>query len=187
MSKKRSTSPAERRKIAAFQDQFTRFFSLGGEARIQLALDILWHVALKWNEDDIVSYPKNMPSFDEFLTNLASKLHEIRWDRTNVKPSPAPTLQMFRDREQKHQFAKDWGLNLFHAQFPFYEFRKNPRIRCGDEQSMSHLIPDSGTLCHDCGCAIGEYHVSNCDAEECPDCRLQLLGCDCPDDQLYLR
>lgn len=50
------------------------------------------------------------------------------------------------------------------------------RIKYGDETE------DFGAEDHACGdCAVikGQYHVQNCDIEECPNCNGQLLSCDC--------
>jgi len=33
--------------------------------------------------------------------------------------------------------------------------------------------------CPDCRVIKGEYHVPQCDGEECPSCHGQLLTCDC--------
>ncbi len=70
---------AHERNVRKLKENFGRFFSLRPEAKIQLALDILWHVSNEWNEDAIVSYPKRMPSFDEWLANLSHRLHQIEW------------------------------------------------------------------------------------------------------------
>jgi hypothetical protein len=51
-----------------------------------------------------------------------------------------------------------------------------PRIRYGEEQD------DWGAdqqACHDCAVIKGEFHVPDCDAEECPSCSGQLLSCEC--------
>ena len=92
------------------------------------------------------------------------------------------TLSQFRTRQRICHFVRGWGKKLYDAQkFTHYPNCKNPRIRCGEEttEGMAHLIPDHGALCHDCGAAVGEYHVPGCDAEECPGCHGQALGCDC--------
>lgn len=48
------------------------------------------------------------------------------------------------------------------------------RIRLGDEEfSMGD------NCCHDCGARVGHYHHHGCDAEECPACGGQLMGCTC--------
>jgi hypothetical protein len=41
-------------------------------------------------------------------------------------------------------------------------------------------IPYEGTQpCHDCAVPPGTLHHPGCDAEECPRCRGQAIGCDC--------
>jgi len=51
---------------------------------------------------------------------------------------------------------------------------KYDRIRFGDEEY------DMGdNCCHDCGARRGHFHHSGCDAEECPVCGGQLIGCNC--------
>jgi hypothetical protein len=60
------------------------------------------------------------------------------------------------------------------------EGRDIPRIRYGKEESGWN----SNVPCHDCGILEGEFHVPNCDVEECPVCRGQLLSCECAFDDL---
>jgi hypothetical protein len=49
-----------------------------------------------------------------------------------------------------------------------------PRVALGKEQNE---WPDGP--CHDCGVRKGQYHVELiCDAEECPLCHGQVIGCD---------
>lgn len=53
------------------------------------------------------------------------------------------------------------------------------RIRFGDETSF-HL--SDAAICHDCAVPRGAYHLPGCDAEQCPRCGGQSIGCDCGDD-----
>ncbi|MCP3681321.1 MAG: hypothetical protein GY861_01400 [bacterium] len=48
------------------------------------------------------------------------------------------------------------------------------RIKYGDED-----FKWSGNPCHDCGCLKGQYHLDDCDVEECPICSGQFLACVC--------
>jgi hypothetical protein len=89
------------------------------------------------------------------------------------------TLEAFIQREGSSQFSKGWGRKLYESQFSRYDGESLDRIKCGDETGMRHLTPGEGQLCHDCGAAIGEYHVPGCDSEECPACHGQAFCCDC--------
>lgn len=53
------------------------------------------------------------------------------------------------------------------------------RIRYGSE--TDDWGPDVRP-CHDCGVIKGELHVPSCDAERCPVCDGQAIGCDCEHD-----
>jgi hypothetical protein len=37
----------------------------------------------------------------------------------------------------------------------------------------------SANPCHDCGARKGQLHVPNCDMEQCPRCKGQMLSCPC--------
>lgn len=45
-------------------------------------------------------------------------------------------------------------------------------------QSTEHMGEPSGR-CHDCGIKHGGFHHPGCDAERCPKCHSQIIGCDC--------
>jgi len=58
------------------------------------------------------------------------------------------------------------------------------RIKYGNE-TLTRLsdgtplyLPRHTGLCHDCGVERGELHREGCDAEQCPECGMQLIGCD---------
>jgi len=56
------------------------------------------------------------------------------------------------------------------------EEKELPRVRYGEEAD------DWGADDHNCGdCAVekGQFHVPNCDIEECPNCGGQAISCDC--------
>ena len=44
--------------------------------------------------------------------------------------------------------------------------------------------PEDTETCHDCGASRGELHKKGCDNEQCPECGMQLIGCEHGD--LYL-
>jgi hypothetical protein len=62
-----------------------------------------------------------------------------------------------------------------------FEGRDIPRIRYGKEQSDWNA---ANIPCHDCGVLEGEFHVPNCDVEECPICGSQFITCECLFDDL---
>lgn len=58
------------------------------------------------------------------------------------------------------------------------------RIPFGEEeqQELSDgtpiYLPPVTNECHDCGAGEGELHTPGCDVEQCPECGLQLIGCE---------
>lgn len=83
-------------------------------------------------------------------------------------------------RTEERRSAPGWWLELLDAQFQT-RIGPYPRIRCGSETHLAHLTPPPGGFCQDCGCALGEYHVFGCDAEECSHCGGQAFCCECAD------
>lgn len=57
------------------------------------------------------------------------------------------------------------------------------RIKCGSPDDLFGG-EEPQERCHDCGAKVGGYHHDGCDAERCPKCREQLLGCECNFDLL---
>lgn len=55
------------------------------------------------------------------------------------------------------------------------------RILYGDETDNDpfYIAPPTQTFCPDCGVQTGELHTLGCDKEQCPECGMQLIGCDC--------
>lgn len=58
-----------------------------------------------------------------------------------------------------------------------------PRVVYGQERRFGHIPEDHDAkrTCHDCGVAVGMPHHAGCDWEECPECGMQALGCECFD------
>ena len=52
------------------------------------------------------------------------------------------------------------------------------RIRCGDPRDFGADL-GNGERCHDCGAMVGGIHHWGCDAERCPVCGGQMIGCEC--------
>jgi len=55
------------------------------------------------------------------------------------------------------------------------------RVRYGEETDDWHA---DQTSCHDCRAIKGEFHVPDCDVEQCPACGGQLISCDCAFDNV---
>lgn len=72
-------SPAEERWVAEMQEKFDSYFRISLEAKIRLAIDILYDVSNSWDHDTLETYPEGVPSFDEYLGEIAGKLFGIRW------------------------------------------------------------------------------------------------------------
>jgi hypothetical protein len=53
------------------------------------------------------------------------------------------------------------------------------RVKYGEESSDWGA---DGHACGDCAVEKGQFHVPNCDVEECPKCGGQAISCDCETD-----
>ena len=56
--------------------------------------------------------------------------------------------------------------------------KKYDRIKTGDDLDFDPDM-DEDDICHDCFAGFGRYHHYGCDAEQCPSCHNQLIGCGC--------
>jgi len=50
------------------------------------------------------------------------------------------------------------------------------RVKFGEEKDDADTERDS---CPECSVLRGQFHVSGCDAEQCPACEGQFITCDC--------
>lgn len=58
--------------------------------------------------------------------------------------------------------------------------KKLPQVPYGKETRGNYA--EGGEDCHDCSTPVGGFHHPGCDVEECPNCHLQLISCDCMGD-----
>lgn len=72
--------------------------------------------------------------------------------------------------------ADFWPEKLARSQVITHYQAHIARIPYGREPGFP---PEVNQPCHDCFAAIGEYHVPGCDAERCPVCGGQAMGCPC--------
>jgi hypothetical protein len=70
---------ADERWAARMRERFLRYPSLRLEEKIRLAMAILYDVDDSWDHDGLVHYPDELPSFDEYLSDIGSRLYAIRW------------------------------------------------------------------------------------------------------------
>ena len=76
-------------------------------------------------------------------------------------------------KNQKDEYEKDVQVAQIHTHFLTQNGTRIPRIRYGDDPN------DTVEYCDDCWAKKGQYHLSFCDLERCPNCGGQVLSCDC--------
>lgn len=54
-------------------------------------------------------------------------------------------------------------------------------VKVGDPGDFYYGEDNKDAVCGDCGAHYGHYHHPGCDIERCPICGLQLISCDCMD------
>lgn len=123
-----------------------------------------------------IVFPVQMDSDGEFLDNILKKTNKA--DKINLVEKDEESSEFVNYKGT--EINKDWLKEIKKAQNEKYykiDYKKYSRIRYGDEVDdgwESKKYP-----CHDCAVVRGEYHVPNCDVEECPKCREQAISCGC--------
>jgi hypothetical protein len=59
----------------------------------------------------------------------------------------------------------------------------NAQVAFGDECRPDLNLGRGEVRCPDCGVSPGGYHHLDCEFEECPECRRQLVSCSCESDR----
>lgn len=125
----------------------------------------------------------------EFATSflhdhLGSELHEEidpeLWDRE------AELMEVFKREFVPYQgqtVTRDWPARVRAAQSITrltLGDGVHERLRYGEEPGLLERVPGyAREPCHDCAVLSGQYHVLDCDLEECPRCGGQLITCGC--------
>lgn len=79
-------SLASDRNSVEMRERLCRYFALNAQAKIRLAMAILWDVCENWDHDRLEHYPAHLPSFDEYLTVIGNDLYEITWTPPDSVP-----------------------------------------------------------------------------------------------------
>jgi len=97
---------AEVRQQAVLKRDLDRFQTMTREEKIRLAMDVLWDVNETWDNDSLEDYPEELPSFDEYLSEIGSKLYAIRWKPTASCPRPSSAHATPASNEPSAAFTK---------------------------------------------------------------------------------
>jgi hypothetical protein len=148
------------------------------------------------NDEDMnrfskVHYPETTEIFNEIHHLRTMGLHRL--ERT-LKKEDVSELAMriygyfqYYDEFQESQKQKTikhtgkWFRRIKYGYEKYLDENGNPY---SDENGVPYNEYESAKErpCHDCGAVAGQYHCSGCDAEQCPVCKHQALGCGCEDD-----
>ena len=88
MANANEPSPDKDTSEARRDDRMRRYETLGHAEKIRLALQILGDVCEHWDREELRHYPDELPSFDEYLCEIACKLCSIEW--AGDEPTPVP-------------------------------------------------------------------------------------------------
>jgi len=130
------------------------------------------------------------------IKDLFNRIHKARTDglhrlKTSLSKEEITKLafrtynyfQFFNEFDD----SQNWRTEILHG-------KRYKRIKYGSENTLDQngkpYLDDNGTPfdwnkmttenpCHDCAAVKGQYHCFGCDAEECPRCKGQFLGCPC--------
>lgn len=102
----------------------------------------------------------------------------LPWELTEVKPTEpgegeVESNGVVMDAGWPEQIAAAQKIHSVSLNGMLY-----PRIPFGSESDMP---TSSMSNCGDCGVLHGQLHVPECDLEQCPRCRGQMVSCDCVD------
>lgn len=79
MANPHDTPPAQPTRDALRADRLARYETLRHAEKIRLALQILGDVCEHWGREELRHYPDGLPSFDEYVCEIAAKLCAIEW------------------------------------------------------------------------------------------------------------
>jgi hypothetical protein len=116
----------------------------------------------------------------EFEEDLHAHVDEDNWWTESI------LMEIFRsDTVPYHgtRVMKDWPATIMAAQDLLQiqiEGAWYDRIRYGSASMWLEVNPTyAAAPCHDCDAVAGQFHVPDCDMEQCPRCNWQLISCGC--------
>jgi hypothetical protein len=146
------------------------------------------------NDDDGFSrihYPKTTEIFNEVHHLRTMGLHRLertlkREDVSELAMRIYGYFQYYDEFEesQKQKTIKHDGKYYRRIKYGYEKWLDENGKPYLDEKGVPYNAYEMAKEkpCHDCFAVVGQYHCSGCDAEECPVCKKQAMGCGCPDD-----